>query len=265
MSAYNQQDQETKIPPREDDKLEAGDLTAASPVLRWLDNFWYHNKWTFIIVVFFVSVGIICLVQFFNRPEYDTSLCYTAPYRMNNEERAAFEDLLDRICPDDFSGDDEKKVNLVVYQVYSEEEYESESEAYAAETNENGDPNSFYINRKYNTDEYNNFNTFTLTGETSVYILSPYMYSILMEADRLKPLSEVYTDGNLPKGAMADGFGIALCETDFYKYNPAAQVLPENTILCLHRPTLAGRGKKAELYAEDVAFFCAIADFEVKE
>ena len=86
-----------------------------------------------------------------------------------------------------------------------------------------------------------------------------------MESERLKPLSEIYTDGNLPQGAMADGFGIRLSETDFYKYNPAAQVLPENAIICLHRPTLAGRGKNAELYADDVAFFKAIVDFNVKE
>ena len=259
------QDQEMQNNRQDNDKLEAGDVVAASPALRWLDNFWYHNKWTFIIVVFFVAVGIVCLVQFLSRPKYDTSLAYATHYRMNNQERADFEALLDRFCPEDFNGDGEKKVNLMVYQIYSDAEYESESEAYAAETNENGDPNAFYINKKYNQDEYNNFNTFTLTGETSVYIISPHLYNLLKDGDRLKPLSEVYTDGKLPQGAMSDGFGIALSETDFYKYNPAAQSIPDTAILCLHRPTLAGRGRDAELYAEDVAYFRAIADFEVKE
>ena len=260
---YNQQIHSESPPPN--DKLEAGDIVAASPALRWLDNFWYHYKWTFIIVVFFIFIGIVCLVQFLTRPSYDTSLVYAAAYRMNNEERAEFEDLLNRFCPSDFNEDDEKRVNLVVYQIYSEAEYESESEAYAAETNEDGEPNAFHINRQYNSDEYKNLNSYTLTGETSVYILSPYLYGTLMESERLKPLSEIYTDGNLPQGAMADGFGIRLSETDFYKYNPAAQVLPENAIICLHRPTLAGRGKNAELYADDVAFFKAIVDFNVKE
>ncbi len=265
MSEYKNQQQDDQSLHPQDDKLEAGDITAASPALRWLDNFWYHNKWTFIIVVFFVCIGIICLVQFFTRPKYDTSLAYATHYRMNNEERADFEALLNRICPKDFDGNGEKNVNLVVYQVYSEEEYEAESEAYAAETNENGEPDAFYLNRKYNSDEYKNFNSFTMTGETSVYIISPYLYNLLMTADRLKPLSEVYTDGNLPEGTMADGFGIQLSETDFYKYNPAAQTIPDTAILCLHRPTLAGRSKNADLYAEDVDFFRAIADFEVKE
>lgn len=257
MSAYNHHDFENR--PKDPDKLEAGDVVAASPLLRWLDNFWYHYKWTFLITVFFVVIGIICLVQFIERPRYDTSLAYATHYRMNNEERADFEALLNRICPEDFNKDGETKVNLVVYQYYSDEEYESDV-AYYAEQDE-----VFQINKKYNQDEYNNFNSFTLTGETSVYIISPYLYNLLMTADRLKPLSEVYTDGNLPEGAMADGFGIQLSETDFYKYNPAAQSIPDTAILCLHRPTLAGRGRDADLYADDIAYFRAIADFEVKE
>ena len=132
-------------------------------------------------------------------------------------------------------------------------------------TNENGEADQFQINRTYNSDEYKNFSNFTLTGETSVYILSPYLYGILRDADRLRPLSEVYTDGSLPTGALSDGYGIALKDTDFYKYNPAAQVYPENAILCLHKPTISGRSKNEARYAEDVAFFKAIADFEVKE
>lgn len=252
-------------PQNDSDKLEAGDIVAASPALRWLDNFWYHHKWTVIIVAFFVAVAVVGLVQMVNRPQYDTSVCLASPYKMNKEERADMEALLERICPEDFNGNGEKLVNLVEYQIYSEEEFKAEAERYEAMTDENGNPDQFQINRKFNSDEYKNFSNFTMTGETSVYILSPYLYGILRDADRLKPLSEVYTDGSLPEGALSDGFGIALKDTDFYKYNPAAQIYPENAILCLHKPTISGRSKNEARYAEDVAFFKAIADFEVRE
>ena len=247
------------------DKLEAGDILAASPALRWLDNFWYHHKWTVIVVAFFIAVAVVGIVQMVTRPDYDTSVCLASTYRMNKEERADLESLLERICPEDFNRDGKKMVNIVEYQIYSEEEFMAEAESYAAETNEDGVADQFQINRKYNADEYKNFSNFTMTGETSVYILSPYLYGILRDAERLKPLSEVYGDSARPAGALVDGFGIALSETDFYQYNPAAQVYPENAILCIHKPTLAGRSKNEARYAEDVAFFCAIADFEVKE
>lgn len=253
-------------PQNDGDKLEAGDIKAASPALRWLDNFWYHNKWTVIVVAFFVTVAVVGIVQMVNRPRYDTSICLGSTYRMNQEERADLEALLQRICPEDFNGNGEKLVNVTEYQVYSEEEILAEMDRYEAMTDEEGNPDQFQINRKFNVDENNNFIAFTKTFETSVYILSPYLYGILKDGNRLKPLSEVYPDGNLPEGALSDGFGIALKDTDFYKYNPAAQVYPENCILCLAlNSEVIGRSSKPELYAQDVAFFKAIADFEVQE
>ena len=252
-------------PQNDSDKPEARDIMESSPALRWLDNFWYHYKWTVIIVAFFVSVAVIGIVQMVNRPNYDTSVCLASPYKMNKEERADMEALFRKICPEDFNGDGEKLVNLVEYQIYSEEEFESEADRYEAMTDENGNSDQFQINRKFNSDEYKNFSNFTMTGETSVYVLSPYLYDLLVSAERLKPLSEVYTDGTLPAGALPDGFGIALKDTDFYKYNPAAQIYPENAILCLHKPTISGRSKNEARYAEDMAFFKAIADFEVRE
>ena len=252
-------------PQNEGDKLEAGDIVAASPALRWLDNFWYHYKWTVIVVAFFVTVAIVGIVQMVNRPSYDTSICLASPYRMNKEERAEFEKLITRICPEDFNGDGEKLLNIVEYQIFSEEEFESEADRYEEMTDENGNPDQFQINRKFNTDEYNNFNNFTMTGETSVYIISPYLYNILAGAGRLKPLSEIYPDGSLPAGALSDGYGITLGDTDFYKYNTAAQVYPANAIICVHKPTIAGRSKNEAKYAEDLAFFKAIVEFEVKE
>lgn len=255
-----------KEPRNDSDKSEAGDVVAASPVLRKLDNFWYHYKWTVIVVAFFVTVAVVGIVQMISRPKYDTSVCLASTYRMNKEERADLEALLTRICPEDFNGDGEKLINIPEYQIYSEEEFEAEAESYAAETNADGEADQFQINRQYNADEYKNFSSFTMTGETSVYILSPYLYGILRDAGRLKPLSEVYADGALPAGAMDDGYGVALSETDFYKYNPAAQVYPENCILCLARNSeVTGRSSKPELYAQDVAFFRAIVDFAVKE
>ncbi len=242
-----------------EDKLEAGSLTASSPALKWLDNFWYHYKWTVIVVAFFVVVLIVCTVQLLSRPNYDTSVVLGCTYRMNSDEHEALNKLLVNICPSDFNGDGEKQINIMDYQVYSEEEYVAEAESYEAESDH------FPINRQYNTDEYNNFNNYTLTGESSVYIISPYLYELLRTSGRLLPLSDIYTDGELPTGAMADGYGIALSETDFYRYHPEVQMLPNSLILCLHRPTISGNSSREELYENEKTFFRAIADFEVKE
>ncbi len=245
--------------PERDGKLEAGSLVDSSPTLRKLDNFWYYYKWPVIVTTFFVAVIIICAVQIISRPAYDTTLAVGSTYSMTPEERVAFEDLLERVCPDDFNDDGEVLISLVTYRIYSEEEYLAEAESYEAESDQ------FFINRQYNSEEYKNFNTYTMTGETSVYILSPYLYQTLRDGDRLKSLAELYPDGTRPAGAREDGYGVTLGETDFYRYNPAAQVLPADLILCIHRPTVSGNSSHEDAYADEIAFFRAIADYDVIE
>ncbi len=241
-----------------EDKLEAVSLTETSPTIKKLDNFWYHNKWTVIVVTFFVAVGIVCLVQFFLRPEYDTSVAVACRYRMNREQRADFEALMQKLCPEDFSGDGEIQINITDFEIYSEEEIESARDALEAESDR------FAINMQYNTNQYQGFNSHTLTGETAVYFVSPMLYQRLLDNDRILPLAEMYGE-DLPMGAREDGCGIDLVNTDLYLYNPALQVLPDSTILCILRPGIAGKNSNSVDYENEKAFFCSLADFRVEE
>ena len=244
---------------RLDDKLEPANIEETSPVMKWLDNFWYHYKWTVIVVVFFIAVITIAVVQFVTAPDYDIHIVYAGYYRMDSEERAHFEDTINGICPRDFNGDGEKLVNIRDFQIYSEQEIIEEQSRYEAESDH------FEINRKYNADEFNSFSNYSLTGESSVYIISPALYENLKSANRLAPLTDLYAGEKLPAGAMADGFGIALGETDFYRYNPSAQMLQKDLVLCILRPNLVGANSENEAYGEAVEFFRAIADYRVKQ
>ncbi len=246
--------------PESDEKLEAAPLTQNSKLLRKLDNFWYHYKWTVIVVAFFVSVGVVCLVQFFTRPEYDTSIVMTTSYRMNSAEYSEFEKLIQTLLPSDFNGDGEKRVNVIVYQYYSPAEIEAEEEA-AAER----ETDSFVYNSQYNNSELSAFTNLTMTGEVSVCIVSPDVYARLLEKDRLLPLSTLYADDAMPDGVRADGKGIDLRFTDFYRANACVSVLPDTSILCLLRPTVSGNSSQDENYEMEKSFFCAIAEFSAGE
>ena len=204
-------------------------------------------------------------IQLFNRPNYDSSICVISTYRMDKEERAAFEQLMESICPADFNGDGETMVNIVDYQFYSEAEYEAEVDRYGAITNEEGQTEAFRINKDYNVKEFDGFIKYSMTGETSVCLVSTYVYEKLKEADRLKPLAEIYGEEAVPETAV-DAYGIHFMQTDFYRYHPEVKMLPDNLILCVLRPsTITGRNKNETVYAHDLAFFRAIADFTVSE
>lgn len=246
-----------QMPHESDGKLEPGSITTHSRVLKWLDNYWYHYKWHTIIGLFAAVVLIMGIVQMISRPKYDTMMVCANPYRMSDEEKAAFDGVLSKICPEDFDGNGKKNVNLVTYQIYSDAELQAEKEAAEVAGDE------YYYNAQFLAEERKNFSSFTQTGEGAVCLISRHLYEQLISTDpiRLRPISDLYPDGNLPDGVTEEGYGITLGETDFYIYHAEVQVLSEDLIICLLKPTLVGGDKTGYAHAE--AFFKALAEYRV--
>ena len=86
-----------------------------------------------------------------------------------------------------------------------------------------------------------------------------------MKQENIDRINELARKSKTPEGLTEDGYGVYLCETDFYRYSPAAQVLPDNLVLCILEPTLFGGSSNEETYRQSVAFFRAMADYRVKE
>ena len=78
-----------------EDKQFAGEIVIQNRFLKWLDNFWYHYKWTVIVVAFFLFVGIVCLVQCSGRESADLTVTYAGGFVFNEEERAALSNALE--------------------------------------------------------------------------------------------------------------------------------------------------------------------------
>lgn len=240
------------------DKLPEGSIAERSKFIGWLDNFWYHYKWPVIIVAFFVTVITVCTVQMLSRESYDTAITYAGPYRMNEEERGDFERLADSLCPIDKDENGDKNVQYVAYQIFSEEEIRAEQEKAEAQGQQ------YTVNTQYNINEYNSFNQYVMSGECSVYMVSPYLYGILREGGRLKALSTVFEDG-LPAGADEYGYGVRLGDTLLYKYDAAVQMLSPDTVICLLAPTVLGASSNEASYNASVELFRAVADFKIAD
>ena len=255
----NHQDEYTPTP-ENGDKLEAEFHYEQNKFLKWLDNYWYHYKWVTIIVAFFVTIAIVLIVQFVSKPKYDLTVVCGSPYRMNSEEHLAYEKLLEKFLPEDYDGDGEKSVNIIVYEIFSDAEYveaKSEAEKNSAE---------FAINAKYNADELQNFSQQSMLGESYLFLVSEYLYNQLRSGDRVLPLSALYPDGNVPAAATEDGYGIRLAETDYYRFHPQSQCLPDDLVLCvLRKAEFNNSDKDMAKYDRAKALFHAIADYEVKE
>ncbi len=235
-------------------------------VYRFFDNLWYHHKWKIIALLFVAAVLIVVVVQCARQEKTgDVTLLTAGPYGFTTEEAKLrdFKNCLATYLPADYDGDGEKRVTLVSYSVYSEEEIA----AAAARTDENGDPAGEEIDRSVNAEQYRQYSQHLRLGECSVLFLSPWLFDeqMSLNATGLSDLSQVLDErpagAIVPEGGSADGayYGVRLDQTAFWRDNSAVRnALPADTVLCLFRPGLSGESSKPEKYERSVALFKAL-------
>ncbi len=241
------------------EKIEAGEIVVQkNGFAKWIENFWYHNKWTIIIVTFFVVILIVGAVQIFSNEEEDLQVTYSGPYILSSSEKAEINKVLVSLMPKDYNGDGKKLVAFMDFGVYSERELERENEAY---TDENGK----YVTMVFpqtNTENMKSYSDYLMTGECSVLFLSEYLYGERMASAKkhMVPLTDTF-GAELPQGAMSDGYGIRLGDTYLYASCPALQVLPEDTVICLNRPYAIGASSNKKVYERSVDFYKTLVTF----
>lgn len=229
-----------------ENKYDSTEIVSENRVYNKLQNFWYHNKWTVIVVAFFVCVVVVCTLQMFGKEKYDVSIVYGGTAHMESDERAAFVGALQGILPEDYDNNGKKAVGLVEYQIFSEKEIYTEVEKEVdGELVTVKEP---MVALNWNTEQYSSMQSaVSKTGEYSLCFASPYVYEQLL------------------KGYAVEGKTVRLGDTDFYLYNEAVQVLPADTVVCLLRQFMVGQSSKDEIYNRSVALFDAIVAYDVAQ
>ena len=243
---------------RDINKLDATDisLTSSNPFLKWIENFWYYHKWKVIIIAFFAIVLTVGIVQMVNKEDPDSEITLATHTIFYKENVDGIEQALVSLMPSDRNGDGTKKIQLQFYKIYSPEEMNAANEA---ETDEDGKP-VIYVDKSYNDSQYSDYRDYINTGESSILIVSEYLYSELVAQERVRPLSEVFGD-NLPQGTMSDGYGVRLTDTGVYEFFDAFKTLPDDTVICLLRSYVWGASSKESHYAYAEEYFKNIVTF----
>lgn len=229
-----------------DTKYENTEIVTENRTYNKLQNFWYHNKWTVIVSLFFAIVIIVCTVQMFSKEKYDVSIVYGGTVRMDAEQRAAFLSAVQDVMPDDFDGNGKKAVGLVEFQIFSEDELYTE-----IETEIDGEIVTLkkeQVAVHWNAEQFSSMQSaISRTGEYSLCFASPYVYETVLA------------------GYAVQGKTVRLGDTDFYKYNEAVQVLPADTVVCVLCQFAVGQSSKDDIYARATSTFDAIVTYDVAE
>ena len=238
-----------------EDKQFAGEIVIQNRFLKWLDNFWYHYKWTVIVVAFFLFVGIVCLVQCSGRESADLTVTYAGGFVFNEEERAALSNALKSVSPVKKGEEQSMTVMLNTYSMFSEEELRKMF------TNENGELNVYGYNtaKAQTQDQFSTMGNFVKTGESAIFFVSPMVYEELNLKKLAQPLSKLYD--STPANAY-DEYSVYLKDTAFYQYFEAIQFLPEDTLIVILQPLVFGASSNEETYAYFMEFYQNIVNFQ---
>ncbi|MBQ8850333.1 MAG: hypothetical protein IJ011_08400 [Clostridia bacterium] len=212
----------------ENEKIPEAKIAGKGKLLTWLENFWYHYKWHTIIIGVAAIILIVCLWQTSTTEKHDTVIIYAGPMCLSTGEIRQLEEALSTVLPSDKDGNGEKNAAMSMYQIYSKDQIKE----LETETDDLGIAMTVDVSR--NANQYDTYNNYVMTGESPVCFLDPWLYDEIPEG-YLYPLSEIFGE-EAPKGAIGDGYGIRLGDTDLYKDYSIVRLLPADTVICLRAP-----------------------------
>lgn len=234
-----------------DERISGAEIKLQSKFLRWLDNYWYHYKWVTIVVAFFIIVFSVCTLQMCSKEKNDIIVVYAGGAFVSPEQSENLKGVMDVVMPEDFDGDGTKNVNFVKYEIYSADQIK-EIEAATDANGEHG-----YVDRSYNSSNYDNYCNYTQTGDASVYLIEEWLFEELKASERVMSVYEVL--GYTPEGS--DGYGIRLGDLAVYNSYAVLKALPEDTVVCLLRPLVVGNSSDEKYYENECEMFKALVEY----
>ncbi len=242
------EEREEKLSPSGAPSLADGG-TARSPILRKLDNFWYHYKWPFLFGVLALIVLTVSLVQCVgNGRGDDAHVMYAGGYILTGTESRDFENSIVRFV-EDRNGDGRQVLALGFYAIFTDAEIETKPL-----------PDRPHY-KQYSYDNRQNFDQEILLGEATVCFLSQSLFEEVARAGGLRPIEE---GTPLPVGAELvmygnTAYGIRLRSLAISTY-PGLSRLPEDTVLTTRAMTslgqlLGGKREAEELYRANIALY----------
>ncbi len=153
----------------EDKKHEAHEIAGQSKFLRWLDNFWYHYKWQTIAVLVVAVLLAVTLPQCGKSKDGSVTVTFAGGYVMSRDEQQGLKNVLQALTEDG--------ITLGQYSIFTEEEIEKNNTYKDPNTGEEKVDLAGKANdRKYNLDRIQNLQSYIMTGDCGVWIVSPYVF-----------------------------------------------------------------------------------------
>ena len=170
-----------------DEKQSAGDIKISSPLLKKLDNYWYHYKWHTIIGLFLAAVVLICSLQMCAKDDYDFEVLYAGPKNLNSQQTILDIEGAFASIGDDRTGDGKVTVNLVSYWV--DERISPDNEEYKDMTPTDV---SYAMNQSLNNEQL--YLDEAAAGNLVVFLVSPHLFHLVDDEAGFMRVTDVFPE-----------------------------------------------------------------------
>ncbi len=210
---------------------------SGGPVVRKMKNLWYHSKFSIIVIAFVLLTVAICFYQCASKPAYDAYILYAGPW-MECDKSPAIADINTALqtVMEDYDGNGEKNVAYKPLFLMTPEQVKEYDKLY--EDNPQDKPN---LNKLLIMQNEEQLDGELMSGYSQICFVDYSVYATMRASDCLVELTE-FAD-ILPENGY-DNYAVRLADTDFGKYLPGVQDMPEDTLLCFRRNTLLSQDEE---------------------
>ena len=238
-----------------------GEVKLHSPLLRWLENFWYHYKWHTVVAIFLVVAVTVTSLQMCQKTSYDAYVLYAGNHeisRTSSDGDVPYNTMissLKRVC-EDFDGDESVNISLLNLFVLNNEEIDDLLEGTTGKE----------INQALITEDTETLKNSLLFGEYYLCFLSERLfleYEAAYQGALFTSLTEYLpADGGYE---LASERGIYLSSLPFYAL-PEVCNLPPDTVICLREisevSTMFGKDSNEENFHRGETMLKNILSYE---
>ena len=207
----------------------SGEIIPSYPLLKKLENFWYHYKWHTIAAVTVIAILVVLTLQTCSRVSYDGHILYAGPYEIKqtsqNGDIAPYAEAissLKKVCSD---YDNDGNVNVTLQNLFVLNDEEA-NEMYEINPGQS-------INTTLVQEDTKTLGQVMLYGDYYVCFLSERLFFEYEEqygGALFCEVKEYLTDGK--DYELASERGVYLSSLDLYSL-PEICNFPANTVVCL--------------------------------
>ena len=207
-----------------------GEIEIPSTSKEKIQNFWYHYKWHTVVALFLVVAILVCSLQFCAKESYDIYVLYAGSKNIGRTssdgdvaEIVTVISSLKRVAKD-FDGDGTTSVNFTNYYYLSADEAKDVKDA----------------NEALLASDKSALSSVLEHSEYYLCFISPAVYEAYHKVgdNELFVILDEYKDSH-PELEYYNDSAIYLSSTSMAKL-PGFSNLPEDTLICIRRPSVLG-------------------------